>query len=380
MKRLFLIVSCVWCLVTGVGCSLSAAEHTLLIGPKTIGRAWRDNILVEPQQFNKVQVGDLINVYTSSYKRGAQIAFQCPKDWQAVAPEYGSMGIEDVARMTITEDILQKIQQHGLMLCGHDYVIAYVTHIPANEIERTTLWKGPAVYMPSDWSVNAEIQRKTFDDLQVGDALLFEVKNAKPGAAIKLMDLSYHPLSKAVDGCQIGEQGFTYNITSQDQLVQLRLAGADGISVRVGGCNYTLARITRVRYVSVPDPDISTSQRAPREYTLAPGELFHGEKAFPQDWSGNLTITAAPFQECTANDVLIISYKLLEGEKHQLSFRNSNWEELTGAEEPVWYFLDGNDVVLLLDNPVALDAVKTRGLILTGAGFELNRIEIIHVE
>lgn len=376
MKRLFFTLCTVYCAL----CSLIASEHTLLIGPKTIGRAWRDNILVEPQQFSNVQVGDLINVYTSSYKRGAQIAFQNPKDWQAVAPEYGSMGIEDVARMTVTEDILQKIQQYGLMLCGHDYVIAYVTHIPANEIERTVLWKGPAVYMPSDWSVSAEIQRKVFDDVQVGDALLFEVKNAKPGAAIKLMDLSYHPLSKAVDGCQIGAQGFTYNITSQDQLVQLRLAGADGISVRVSGCNYILTRITRVRYTSVPDPDISSSQRAPREYALAPGELFHGEKVFPQDWSGNLTLTAAPFQECTENDVLLISYKLIEGEKHQLSFRNSNWTELTGAEEPVWYFLDGNDVVLLFDNPIVLDAIKTRGLILTGAGFELTKIELIHVE
>lgn len=355
-------------------------ERTLLIGPKTIGRAWRDNILVEPQQFQSVQPGDLINVYTQSYKRGAQIAFQCPKDWQAVSPEYGCLGIEDVARMTVTDSILAKIQQYGLLLCGHDYVIAYVTHVPASAIERKTLWKGPATYMPSDWSVSAEIQRKIFDDLQVGDALHFEVKNTKPGAAIKLMDLSYHPLSKAVDGCQIGEQGFTYSITSQDQLVQLRLAGADGISLRVGGCNYTLARITRVRYLCTPNPDITTAQRAPREYQLAPGELFHGEKAFPQDWSGNLSLTAAPFQESGADDVLVVSYRLTEGEKHQLSFRNNSWSELSGADEPIWYFLDGNDIVLPLDNPIALDAVKTKGLVLTGVGFTLTKIELIHVE
>lgn len=374
MRKFFVFVFvfvCVACL---------ASERTLLIGPKTIGRAWRDNILVQPEQFRAVQVGDLINVYTQSYKRGAQIAFQSPADWQAIAPEYGCMGIEDVARVTVTEPILQKIQQSGMLLCGHDYVISYVTHIPAGEIERKTLWRGPAVYMPGDWSVSAEIPRRTFDDLRIGDALLFEVKGVKPGAAIKLMNLQYQPLSKAVDGCQIGSHGFTCSITSQDQLVQLRLAGADGISLRVGGCNYTLTRITRIRYLCTPDPDITTAQRAPREYKLGPDELFHGEKDFPQDWSGNLSLTAAPFQESTASDVLIISYRLTEGEKHQLSFRNHSWQELTGADEPIWYFLDGNDIVLPLDNEVALDAIKTKGLILTGVGFVLTKIQVIKVE
>ena len=130
--------------------------------------------------------------------------------------------------------------------------------------------------------------------------------------------------------------------------------------------------------------DLSLAQRAPREYVLQPGELFHGEKYFAPDWSGNLSINAAPFQEATENDVLIISYRLdteavATGTKAQLSIRDARWHEITGGDEPIWYPLDGTDVVYMFD-AVALDRVKTRGLIVTGVGFTLTKIEIISAQ
>ena len=116
---------------------------------------------------------------------------------------------------------------------------------------------------------------------------------------------------------------------------------------------------------------------------LQPGEIFHGEKAFPNDWSGNLRLTAEPFQECTENDVIIFHYELLKDcEAPQMSFRENKgkWNDITGTEEPVWYRLDGTDVVLTFDNPVLLDHLKTSGLVITGLGFALTRIELISAQ
>jgi len=140
-----------------------------------------------------------------------------------------------------------------------------------------------------------------------------------------------------------------------------------------------------VQFVGEISEDYSQAQRAPKEYVLQPGEIFHGEKAFPNDWSGNMRISAAPFQKCTENDVLLISYTIdpaakAAGITPQLSLREGrNWTELTGAPEPIYYPLDGNDVVYLFD-PVALDNVKTRGFILTGVGFTLTKIELISAQ
>ena len=83
--------------------------------------------------------------------------------------------------------------------------------------------------------------------------------------------------------------------------------------------------------------------------------------------------------------MLLISYKIdpaakAAGVTPQLSLRNGyTWNEITGAAEPVWYPLDGTDVVYMFD-PVALDAVKTRGFILTGVGFTLTKIELISAQ
>ena len=156
-------------------------------------------------------------------------------------------------------------------------------------------------------------------------------------------------------------------------------------ALRVGGTGYRLDKIGIVQFVGEVSEDLSQAQRAPKEYVLQPGEIFHGEKAFPNDWSGNLRISAAPFQKCTENDVLLISYKIdpaakAAGVTPQLSLRNGyTWNEITGSAEPVWYPLDGNDVVYLFD-AVALDAVKTRGFILTGVGFTLTKIELISAQ
>jgi len=360
-----------------------ATERTILIGPKTIGKAWKDNIVLEARHFTSCKAGDVLTVYNDRAKRTAQGAFQHPQTWQGVAPEYAYFGINGPFRMTLTDSILSIAREYGIAIGGHDYRILQVTVTDAADYVEAIVWRGPSVLMKSDWSANAEIPGKAFATLKEGDGLRFHLSKCQPGAAMKLMDFTWNSLDPSLDGVPVGGDSYTLYVHDAALLMKLQMMGNTmNTAIRVGGTGYRLDNIGVVQFVGDVSEDYSSAQRAPKEYVLQPGELFHGEKLFPTDWSGNLRLTAAPFQKSTENDVLMISYTIdpaakAAGITPQLSFRDGRtWEELTGAVEPVWYQLDGTDVVYLFD-PVALDRVKTRGLILTGVGFTLTRIELI---
>ena len=374
LKRIFFTMLCAVCL------SATAAERTLMIGPKTIGRAWKDNILVEARQFADVKPGDLLCLYVDNAKKSAQGAFQNIENWQGVAPEWGCFNISGTTRMKVTQEILDKIQARGMIIGGHDYRILRLTHIPVSDIHETFIYKGPSVRMADDWSQYANLQARIFKDVKVGDGIRFYVSKVQPGAAIKLTDMTYNTLDKAVDGCALGEESFTYYINEQSQLVQLSLASQDGVSVRVTGRGYTLNRISVVSITSEEDTDLSQAQRAPKEYKLMPGEVFHGEKDFPQDWSGNLRLSAEAFQDCTTSHCLVISYEK-KRTPAQLSFRENQgrWLDLTGSKEPVWYELDGNDLIYPLDD-ITLDKIKTKGLVITGIGCTVTKVSLLNIE
>lgn len=380
MKQLKIMAALMACLFTAIG--ITAAERTILLGPKTIGPGWKDNIVIQPEQFAETDVGDIITVYVDNVKGGAQGAFQDPADWKGVAPEYSYFGISGPFRMKVTQDILDRIKQRGLAIGGHDYRILRVTHIPAAEMVEKVVYRGPSVLMKDDWSASAAIQKSCFDGVKVGDVLHFKVSRVEEGAAAKIMDFTWNTMDAGLDGMPVGQDGFTYPITEQSQLIKLQLAGADGISMRVGGKGYRLEKIAVVSFTGTRDEDISTAQRAPREYELQPGELFHGEKEFPANWSGNLRFTAEPFRKCTESDCIVISYeKLLPDTTPQLSFRinRGKWLDLTGSKDPVWYKLDGNDIVLTLDAAM-LDRLKTAGMVITGVGATVTRVYILHID
>ena len=359
----------------------TAAERTILLGPKTIGAGWKDNIVILPQQFATTQVGDILTVYVDEVKGGAQGAFQDPADWKAIAPEYAYFGVSGPFRLKVTQEILDKIKQRGLAIGGHDYRILRVTHIPAAEMVEKVVYRGPSVLMKDDWSVSAAVQKDCFKDVKVGDALHFKVSRVEEGAALKVMDFRWNAMEPSLDGVPVGKDGVTVPIVEQSQLIKLQLAGSDGVSMRVGGKGYRLEKISVVSFTGVRDEDLTNAQRAPKEYKLQPGELFHGEKVLPQDWSGNLRITAEPFQECTESDCIVVSYKdIQQGCEPQISFRENKgkWLDLTGSQEPVWYKLDGNDVVLTLDAAM-LDKLMTDGLVITGVGATITKVYIIHI-
>jgi hypothetical protein len=382
MKRFLLVI-------LGISLSwgtLSASERTILIGPKTIGAGWKDNIVIKPEQFKDAGPGDIMTVYTTEAKRTAQIAFQDPKDWQAVSPEYGAMSVQGPVRMKMTDEILAKIKERGLILGGHDYKIVQVTLIPAAEMVEQLIYRGPGMQMKDDWSASIPIAKGVFKNVKLGDGIKFLMSKVQPGAAIKLMDFRWNAMDPAVDGAAVGGDSYTYYINEQSQLIKLQLAGPDGICMRVGGKGYRFDKIALVSCTAEPDEDLSTAQRAPKEYKLQPGELYRGEKEFPNDWSGNLRLTAEPFQGCTENDVLVVSYTLLPGLKEagvdpKISFRENKgkWLDITGAKEPVWMDLNGTDVVLTFDEE-SLDRLKTSGLVVTGLGFILTRIELISAQ
>jgi hypothetical protein len=365
--------------------SLQAIERTILLGPKTIGAGWKDNILLEARHFTDAKVGDVMTVYNDRAKGRAQAAFQDPKDWQGVAPEYGCFNVAGPFRMVLTDEILNKIRERGVIIGGHHYRILRVTLSAASDYKETIVWKGPALQMKSDWSVSAEIPGRCFKTLQEGDGLHLHVSKVEQGAAAKLMDFTWNVLEKATDGIPVGPNGCTYYINDNAPLIKIRLAGTgDNTAMRIGGKGYRLEKMGIVQFIGERTEDLTGVQRAPREYDLQQGELFHGEKTFPNDWSGNLRLTAEPFQECTENDVLIIHYTLLpkaEGVIPQMSFRENKgkWFDISGAQEPNWQPLDGNDVVLTFDE-VSLDKVKTSGLVVTGLGFVLTKIELVSAQ
>ena len=377
MKKLLCCMALAACCM-----AMQAVERTILLGPKTIGKGWRDNILLEGRHFAAAKAGDVVTVYNDEARRTAQGAFQDPKDWQGVAPEYGCFNVAGPFRMVLTDDIINKVRERGVYIGGHDYRILRVTLSDGADFQETIVWKGPSVQMKSDWSASAELPGRCFKTLQEGDGLHLHVSRVEEGAAAKLMDFTWNVMEPATDGIPVGPDGCTYYVNDRAPLLKLQLAGTgDNVAMRIGGKGYRLDRVGIVQFVGQRSEDLTNAQRAPREYTLQPGELFHGEKVFPNDWSGNLRLTAEPFQEITVNDVLILHYELLpkqEGVTPQMSFRENKgkWYDITGSKEPHWYPLDGNDVVLTFDE-TSLDKVKTSGLVVTGLGFQLTRIELI---
>lgn len=363
---------------------VTAAERTILIGPKTIGAGWKDNIVIRADQFQSVQVGDIITVYNDRAKANAQGAFQDPKDWSGIAQEYGYFGIDGPFRMTVTEEILPKLRERGVAVGGHDYRILKVTHTPASDIVERIVYKGPARQMKADWSVYADIQATTFKGLQVGDGVRLHVSRVEPGAAVKLCDFTYNALEKRVNGAPVGGDSFTYYVTDAATVARFsQLRNGEGISVRIGGKGYRLDRIGIVSQTGGVDEDESTAQRCPPEYILGPGELFRGEKEFPTDWSGNLRLTAEPFQDCTDADCLVITVSnLVPGSNPKLSLRENRgkWLDLKGTPEPDWMDVDGSDIIYTFDAPSVLDKIKTRGLVVTGQGFTLTKIELISIQ
>ncbi len=363
----------------------TATERIILVGPKTIGAGWKDKIVIEPRLFADAEVGDILTVYADNASRTAQGTFQNPDGWQALAEQYKYFGVKSAFRMTVTADILPILQKHGVAVGGHDYRIRYATLSKASDYKETVVWKGPSAKMDANWGGSAEIKGKVLANLKVGDALKLHISKTKAGSAVKIMDFTWNPIDQTVDGAPAGGDTFIYYIDDDAPLLKLSLAGGgDNVAMRIGGKDYQLDALSIVSFVGERSDDTSTAQHAPKEYQLAPGELFHGEQTFPNDWSGNLRITAAPFQKCTVDDVLILHYKLLPAEagiEPQMSFRENrgSWRDIETGGEPQWQTLDGNDVVMTFSD-ASLDKAKMRGIVVTGRGFVLEKIELIKVE
>lgn len=386
MRKILLILS----LFVSLG--IVAAERTILIGPKTIGRGWKDNIVLEARHFQNAKAGDVVTVYNDNARSNAQGAFQNPETWQGISEAYNYFGIEGPFRLTITEEMLPILKSKGLGIGGHDYRIVQVTLTPGEEFKETIVWKGPSVQMADNWSANAQISGTCFKTLKQGDAIRFHVSNVKPGAAIKLSDLTWNPLDNSVNGASLSGDAFTYYINDNAPLIKLSIGGfSSNPAMMVSGKGYKLDKIGLVQFIGQIDEDYSQAQHAPKEYILKENEIFHGEKEFGMDWRGNLSISAAKFQDATENDVVVISYTILsecqqKGETPRLSIRENggDWPDLSPnpdikSGDHDWQMLDGNDYVLAFDE-ASLDKVRTTGFIITGMGFVLNKVEIMKAE
>ena len=370
-----------------ISCMSMAVERTILIGPKTIGRGWKDNIVLEARHFAAAKAGDILTVYYDQAKRTAQGAFQDPDTWQGIAPQYNYFSLNGPFQLLITDTLLPILQTRGVAISGHDYRILQATLTDKEDWQETIVWRGPSVQMSSDWSVNAELPGSCFRDLRLGDGLRLHISRAKDDATTKLMDVTWNAIEPAAEGIPVGGDQHTYYLRDEAALIRIALGGTGmNTALRIGGKNYRLDKVGIVRFVGEYSEDLSQAQRAPKEYILQPDELFHGEKTFPLDWRGNLRVSAEKLQNATENDVLIISYKPfstdeMNGRPPVMSFRENrgSWPDLSGSPEPNWMPLDGNDIVLTFDS-LSLDKVKTRGFVICGMGFTLTRVQIIRAE
>ncbi len=140
-----------------------------------------------------------MTLYTIPARGSAQAAFQSPKDWQPIAPQYAYFSVKAPVRVTLTADILANLKQYGLGIGGHEYQIVRVTLMPATDMTETELWKG-SFTAASDWSRNLDLQRSVFQGVRMGDALCFHVSKVGTDAAFKLYDSQWQPLRTTRSG------------------------------------------------------------------------------------------------------------------------------------------------------------------------------------
>ena len=198
------------------------AERTVLLGPKTIGRGWRDHIVVTAEQFQDCHTGDILTLYTRNAKGGAQGALQDPQNWQALSPSTAYFDVQHPVQVTLTDTMMAILKARGVAIAGHDYVIDKLTISAPSDYKETVLYRGPKMRFGSDWSGQLPLDKSLFRKLQVGDGLRFYVQDADEDAAFKLMNFRYQPLNAAVDGARIGGNEVTYNLYEQSQLVQMQ--------------------------------------------------------------------------------------------------------------------------------------------------------------
>jgi len=376
MKKVVLII------LSLLSLTAMATERTILVGPKTIGRGWQDNIVLETRHFAAAKAGDVLTVYVDRVRPSAQMAMQRPSTWSGITAAYSAMPVTNPMRLTITDEMLPVLREEGLRLGGHDYRICSVSLTDAEDYKETIVWKGPAVTMADNWSVSAELMGSCFRDLQEGDGIVLHVSHVKDGAKAKLSDITWNPICRAADGMDVAGEGVTLYLTDMEPLIHIGLGGTGtNTALRIGGIGYRLEKVGIVRCTAEPDMDLSAAQRAPKEYRLRPGELFRGEKAFASDWSDNLKITAQHLQDMTINDVIIFRYDLVpEAPKNEISIRRTEtWGDVGAGSEPQFLPLDGTDYVMTMDS-VTLDHIKTRGFIVTAAGIVLKRVLLLKTE
>ncbi len=115
-------------------------EPTVLYDAQTvIATDWSTSIKLEATAFASAQEGDIVTVFVSSVLDGAQIKLSNPTgSWEALDSSVDCIALtaaDTQFTMTITADILAKLQANGMAIQGHSYTVDQVTLTPASSAE-----------------------------------------------------------------------------------------------------------------------------------------------------------------------------------------------------------------------------------------------------
>ena len=93
-------------------------------GPLATG-SWANSAQISSNMFATAQVGQVITVVVSDLQAGAQGSFK-NSSWAAIAPGTEYFNIDGNFSLTITQDILTRLQSGGLIISGQNYTIESV--------------------------------------------------------------------------------------------------------------------------------------------------------------------------------------------------------------------------------------------------------------
>ncbi len=164
--------------------------------------------------------------------------------WQSI-PGAGNIALNTEstsATYTLTADMLETVQENGMLVRGAYYTVTSVDLIDVTTDNNydNSVWIGNTV-MPSDWSAWQVVPSSSFHAARVGDLLRMRVTDVKAGAQGRIS--SNHGGTEGwvdmpgTEIVQISGNYFQFTIT------QAILDELNNYEMIVSGCNYTLTAI-----------------------------------------------------------------------------------------------------------------------------------------
>lgn len=231
-------------IVAMLAVAAQAQTTNLWNGSVTIGN-WDQWVEIPADKFAQAGIADqiVITIAEVSTEGYAQVQLD-DGQWQSI-PGAGNIALNTEstsATYTLTADMLETVQENGMLVRGAYYTVTSVDLIDVTTDNNydNSVWIGNTV-MPSDWSAWQVVPSSSFHAARVGDLLRMRVTDVKAGAQGRIS--SNHSGTEGwvdmpgTEIVQISGNYFQFTIT------QAILDELNNYEMIVSGCNYTLTAI-----------------------------------------------------------------------------------------------------------------------------------------